>query len=530
MRVVVAYATFVVTEYAVWIAMLVFAFGQGGATTAGVVALAQLVPAAVAAPVAAAIADRRSPVVLLVAGYLLQALGTAAAAVAIVVGAPPVFVYLAGVLAASAVSTTRPAQAALVPALARDVTELTATNVVVGWVESLAIMAAGALAGVALALAGVELAFGLCAGLLVGAALLVAPLRPKVPGGQHAIPAARFRIASAFMEAHRSGTARVLLGLLTAQFLVIGALDVLFVVLAINVLALGQAWAGYLNMAYGAGGVILGASAVMLLGRRLGPVIVATAVLLGLALGVSAIASEAVAVVLLLALVGGCRVLFDVSTRTLLQRAVPADMVARLFGIAEGLSMAGLAAGSLLAPALIALGDSRVALVAVGSILPLVAVICFRFLVRIDQRAQVPIVEISLLRSIPIFGGLPEPALAGIARALEPVEYCLGATIIKEGDQGGCFYAIAHGEVEVRRGGNVVALAGRGAGLGEMALLDGGRRTASAVASTPVSAFALDRESFLTAVNGHAPTRQAAEAMVRDLLERDGHGGDPQPR
>jgi MFS family permease len=530
MRVVVAYAAFILTEYAVWIAMLVYAFSQGGATTAGLVALAQLVPAAISAPVAAAVADRRSPVVLLVAGYLVQALGTAAAAGAIVVGAPPVFVYLGGVLASTAVSTTRPAQAALVPALARDVTELTATNVVVGWVESLAIMAAGALAGVTLALAGVELAFGLCAGLLVGAALLVAPLRSKVPDRRTgpAIPAARLRIASAFMEAHRSGTARVLLGLLTAEFVVIGALDVLLVVLAIDVLALGQAWAGYLNMAYGAGGVILGACAVLLLGRRLGPVIVATAVLLGLALGVSAIASEAVAVVLLLALVGGCRVLFDVSTRTLLQRAVPADMVARLFGIAEGLSMAGLAVGSLLAPALIALGSSRVALVAVGAILPLVAIICFRFLVRIDQRAQVPIVEISLLRSLPIFGGLPEPALAGIARALEPVEYCRGATIIKEGDQGGCFYAIAHGEVEIRRGGHVVALAGRGAGLGEIALLDEGRRTASAVASTAVSAFALDRESFLTAVNGHAPTRHTAEAIVRDLRERDRRRGDPQ--
>ena len=88
MRVVVAYAAFILTEYAVWIAMLVYAFSQGGATMAGVVALVQLVPAALAAPLAAAAADRRSPVVLLVAGYLVQAAGTAAAAVAVVAGAP----------------------------------------------------------------------------------------------------------------------------------------------------------------------------------------------------------------------------------------------------------------------------------------------------------------------------------------------------------------------------------------------------------------------------------------------------------
>ena len=48
---------------------------------------------------------------------------------------------------------------------------------------------------------------------------------------------------------------RVLVGLLGGQFVAIGALDVLYVVLAISVLDLGGAGAGYLNAAFGAGGV-----------------------------------------------------------------------------------------------------------------------------------------------------------------------------------------------------------------------------------------------------------------------------------
>lgn len=534
MRVVVAYAAFILSEYSAWIAMLVFAFSKGGATTAGVVALAQLVPAAITAPVASALADRHSPVLLLVAGYLVQGLGMAAAAGAIVVGAPPVFAYLGGVLASAAVSTTRPAQAALVPFLARDVGELTATNVLVGWAESVAIMAAGAVTGMTLAWAGVEYVFVFSAVLVGGAALLVWTLRAESPGRGDIVAAARHRIIESFAEAGRSGAARLLLGLLAAEFVVIGALDVLFVVLAIDVLDLGQAWAGYLNMAFGAGGVVFGGFAVLLLGRRLGPVIVLTAVLLGFALGVTAVVTGPAAVLVLLAVVGGSRALFDVSTRSLLQRAVPADMVARMFGIAEGLSMAGLAVGSLLAPALMALGDAQLALAAVASILPVLVLSRVLLLVRVDQRAQVPIVEISLLRSLPIFHRLPLPALEGMAHALERVEYDPGAVIIREGEQGDRFYAIAQGDVEIRQGEVTIGVVGRGAGVGEIALLREGVRTATAVALTPVSAFALGRVAFLTAVNGHAPTRQGAEAIVGEVRERDSrrriHGDESDPK
>jgi len=70
-RVLAGYALFVLTEYAAWIAMLVFAYSHGGVTIAGVVAVAQLVPGALLAPVMAAVADRRSPVVLLAGGYLV---------------------------------------------------------------------------------------------------------------------------------------------------------------------------------------------------------------------------------------------------------------------------------------------------------------------------------------------------------------------------------------------------------------------------------------------------------------------------
>ena len=141
-----AYALFILSEYSVWIAMLVFAYGHGGATVSGVVALAQLVPAAILAPVVAALADRWSPAALLTAGYLLQAAGMAATAAA-VIGHAPLAAYAAAVFASTAVTMTRPAQAALIPSIAATPDQLTAANVVAGWLDAAGIATSGVLTG-----------------------------------------------------------------------------------------------------------------------------------------------------------------------------------------------------------------------------------------------------------------------------------------------------------------------------------------------------------------------------------------------
>src|SRR5271156_1921168 len=121
MRALAAYALFVLAEYSVWIAMLVFAYSHGGAAIAGLVAVAQLVPAAVAAPMVAALTDRRSPVFMLAGGYLGRA-------VAVLAGGPLAGYAGAGV-AAPAVAPTLPAQATLRPSLAVTTDQLTAANV-----------------------------------------------------------------------------------------------------------------------------------------------------------------------------------------------------------------------------------------------------------------------------------------------------------------------------------------------------------------------------------------------------------------
>jgi hypothetical protein len=532
--VLVAYGVFTATQNAVWIAMLVYAYDRGGAGTAGAVAIAQLLPAALLAPVAAAMADRRSPMGVLVGGYLVQVAGMLATAAAIGLEAPPA-AYVGAVVASAAVATTRPAQTALVPGLVRDAEELTAANALTGWVESASLVASSAATGVLLAFAGPGLVFGV-AGL---AGLVSVGLAATVRGmGPLAVDDAAAGLAgtlAGFRVLARQSGPRLLVGLLGAQWVVIGALDILFVVLAVDVLHRGQGWVGVLNMAYGVGGVLAGLAGMALVGRRrLVPPILGGVVLIGAALALSALSTTAAATIVLLAVVGGGRALFNLATRTLLQRAVPAEVVGRVFGVAEALAMTGLAVGSALVPLLVAVGGTATAVLGTAAILPLVALVGGRALVAVDATAHVPVVEIALLRSLRIFRALPAPALEGLARSLEPVRLAPGEVLIREGEPGDRFYAVADGRLQVTIGGVPIATNLRGDGIGEIALLYGVPRTATVTAASPATVFVLSRAAFLAAVTGHTPTAQAATAIADERLEHDrpyppSTPDDPQP-
>ena len=513
-RILAGYALFVLVEYSAWIAMLVYAFGRGGATVAGLVAVAQLVPAAVLAPVTAAIADRRSPLVLLAGGYLAQAAAMAAAGAAIFAGVP-VAAYASAVLACVALTTTRPAQAALIPSVAVIADELTAANVVVSWLESAGLVMSGLLAGVLISLTGVGSVFVACAVLGLAAALLAARVRVAALASAREDPRAVLAdVAQGLLLAVRRPRLRVMLALLTAAAVVAGALDLLFVILAIGVLGRSQAWVGYLNSSYGAGAVLAATVSAVLIGRRLGGPILGAALALSAILAILGFGVGLSGTVALLAVAGAASTLLDVALRTLLQRSVPPHLMGRVFGVLEGLTMAGYALRALLVPLLVHLGGNRLALIGAAVVLPLAAAIGGRALFALDAGVPVPVVEIALLRSLPLFAELPAPAIEGLAAALTPVHLTAGTVLIQQGDPGDAYYAIASGELHAIQEGQFLRRCGRGEGVGEIALLRAIPRTATVTAHTAATVYRLDPELFLTEVLGHAPTRRLAEHIA----------------
>jgi hypothetical protein len=184
----------------------------------------------------------------------------------------------------------------------------------------------------------------------------------------------------------------------------------------------------------------------------------------------------------------------------------------------EGLTMAGLAAGALLVPGLVHLGGSRLALLGVAAVLPFAAVVGGRALFSLDSGTPVPVVQIALLGSLPLFAELPAPALEGLAGALTPVSVPTGTVLIRQGDPGDAYYAIAAGELDASQNGHFLRQCGRGEGVGEIALLCSIPRTATVVAHTAATVYKLAREPFLTAVLGHAPTQRQAGLIVDTRL------------
>ena len=518
-RIEAAFAMFNSAEWATWVAMIVFAYGQGGATEAGIVAAVQLVPSALFAPVAASIGDRFPPGRALLTAYAVQGLACGIGGAALVSDLPKNVVYALLIPATVSFTLTRPLHSAFAPALARSPDELTATNVASGWIVGVSVFVAPALAGVLLAVGSPGVVFFVMGCACVIGAVLVAPLRNLVAAAA-AHEEGHTTLAAGLRSVGQDPTTRLLVALLAAQGILIGSLDVMYVELSQGVLGRGGSWAGYLNAAFGAGGVLAVLVTAKLVGRpRMGPPIaitvgVASAALLGIAAG-----PGVAGVVLMLVLVGGSLSTFDVAARTLLQRAAPTDLLARVFGLVEGLEAATIAAGALLAGALVAIGGAALCAVGLAIILPLVGVLSGRRLLEIDRHADVPVVEIGLLRSMSLFAPLPPPTLEVLARALHLVEVPAGTVVIRQGDPGDLFYAIADGEVEVIRDGDRVAVLGRGDGFGELALLLDRPRNATVRTLTDSRLYTLSPDEFVPAVTGHPRAAQAGADIVRIRLE-----------
>ncbi len=105
--------------------------------------------------------------------------------------------------------------------------------------------------------------------------------------------------------------------------------------------------------------------------------------------------------------------------------------------------------------------------------------------------------EQQLLAQVPLFSHLSKRQLRRLADSVSEQRFMEGARIVREGEEGDSFYVIAEGEARVEDAeGKTLNRLLPGDFFGEISLLDGGARTATVVAETPMSTLVLKRNAF----------------------------------
>ena len=512
-RVQLAFVGAVTGTYAYAIAVAVFAYQEGGPTAVGVLAAVRLAIAAAIAPFAASFADRYRREVVMVGSDVVRVGTVGTAALAAHLHWPAFVVYAMAILTSVAGTVFRPAEAALLPTLARSPDELTAANVTSSTIDSVGSFVGPALGALLLALSSASLVFVFTAATFAWSAWMIAGVRS----------AARTEITAEELEEEGSHDflggmraikaeprLRLLILLYGAQTLVAGALGVLVVVTALRLLDLGSAGVGILEAASGVGSILgAGVMFALLARKRLGEDLALGIFLWGAPLVVLGIVVSTPVAILAFGLVGLGNTLVDVSAITLLQRAAPTAVAARVFGVLESATVAAMALGALIGP--------RGALIITGGLLPIIVALSWRQLRVIDVGAGVEDRVIEAFRRVPFLAPLPLATLEFLGARVTTLELAAEATLFRRGDHGDRFYILTTGAIEIGLDEGAKREQAP-AYVGEIALLHDVPRTATVEAATGCELLALERDDFLAAVAGHAGSSGIAQDLVAARL------------
>ena len=501
------------------VAVAVYAYEADGVGAVGIVLFLRLAVAAAASPWLSVFADRRPRRLVLIASDLVRCLMLGGMALLVAFDAASLSVYILAVLVAVAEPVFRSAQAALTPSLVRTPEELTAANVVASAVESVGLFAGPALGALLLVVAGSGTVFAVTGLLLLVSVALVARIGVAGEPAPEPTVARTDTLLAGWRAIVSQRELRVVIGLFSAQTLVAGLVQVLIVVLAIELLSLGTAGVGWLNGMIGIGATLGVLAVAGVAGRRSISRYFAVGLLLwGFPLLLIAAWPEPAAAFLLLALLGVGNTLVDVTGITLMQRTASDDVLGRVFGAFEAIALLAMGLGALLAPVLVSALGGRGAVLVTGLIMPATVVPLWRRLDAIDASAPAPAELVELLRGIPIFAPLPAPQLERLARALVEVQVDPESVVFEAGDHGDRFYVIAEGQASVVVGGAPAPTLEPGDFFGEIALLRDVPRTATVRAMSDLRLLALDRETFVSTVTGHAASAEAAGSVVEARL------------
>lgn len=381
---------------------VVYVFLHGGPSAVGVLAFVRYLSIAAAAPLTSTFADQFDRRRVMVISDLTRLVLVSLAAVLVGVHASKWLVFAIIVLVGLAGSAFRPAQAAILPSLAREPDEIAGANVVSSTIESVGFFAGPALAGFLLAFANVSVAFSFDAVTFIWSALLLASLRPPRPeerspelaalpsestdAGQLKSQSFLVRAEQGFRIIAHDRDVLIMVVLYILQCVVAGASAVFTVTIALHLLHIGSSGLGLMESTLGIGGLVGGFIALMLASRGrmatdfgLGVMVWAAPLLLIAAL------PNLGAALISMGLIGAANSVVDVNAITVLQHVIPNEMLGRVMGALEAGEVAGMAIGSLAMTLLIHTTGLRTGLAVIGIVVTLLVIPGIPALRRIDN-------------------------------------------------------------------------------------------------------------------------------------------------
>ena len=531
----------IAADAALTVVILVTVFNRGGVLAAGLLGALRLIPAVFVGMASGALVERFRGDRILVGVGLVRAASAALTALALVTAGTTmadnqtllIQLFALAAIASAAGAPVRPTQVTLMPAIARSPSELVAANTAWTTGEGLGAFLGPFVAGLLMA---VNLHPGVAAVAAIGflaTAVIAAGLRfeqaADAAGGSRRATADEGRAAGGLRGLRIVDGIRVVRAspVLTwtitgtyGQVVTRGLLNALVVVAAIELLNMGQSGPGLLSAALGIGGLV-GMVFAMASTRaeRLVRTEIVALVFWGLPLAAIGIAPLAPVALAAMIVIGVANATYDVALFTILQRGCRNDDRAPVMSVLESVIGLGGVSGSLLAPLFLFGLGARGALVAAGLVLPVLAAVMWW---RIGRAERITVVDedlVTLLREVPAFAALPMTAVERLASGLVPMTAPAGTALMTQGELGDTFVVIATGEIEVHVDGRPIHRLGRGAGVGEIALLRRSPRTATVVAITNVTGYRVDAGTFLAAVAGPAAAA-VTERMVQANLQR----------
>ncbi len=474
----------------------------GSATVVAVLTFARLLPYAVLLPFSGILADRGNRKVLMISADLgrsvcMFGLLFAGSEETLWIAYPLVFV------ATMFSSLFRPAMSSVLPALVGEEEKLVEANSIWSQMDSVSFVLGPALGGVLALLGAPELAFVINgATFLVSAATLLfvrippreAPETAEEEEGWLSETLAGFR----FLFRENEGVLAALTISFVGLTFVGGGIWTLILVLSEESFGLGTEGSGFLNSAYGAGGVVGGLAAGYLASKvRLGPAVIwSTAVssVVFLFLGVS---PAGVLPFVILFVVGALDIVVDVNGTTVIQTGTPEELLGRVFGAFEAVLILAMLAGALIVGPLIELLGARTTTVAFAVAGLVIFLVC---LPRLREMEDVLGVRM-FVRKVPVLAGLSHAVLEDLASRMTLEKVPDGTAVVSQGEVGDRLYIVREGEAEViasrEQGGETeLATLSKNDYFGEIALLKDVPRTATVRAKGALELYCLEREDF----------------------------------